>query len=92
MIEIGGPSSTLLNLAIFFLSVAASFFVSLLLTEPRSIYKFTVMVILTTLAAIAGLVLLMLWRSSSKVASTVIKDIRSRGGREEIPAKGPDQP
>jgi hypothetical protein len=92
MIEIGGPSSTFLNLAIFFLSVAASFLVSLLLSEPKAIYKFTVMVIVTTGTAIAGLVLLLLWLRSSKGASNVIKQIRARGVTEEISVKGSDQP
>jgi len=92
MIESGGPSSTYLNLAIFFLSVAASFFVSALLSEPKSIYRFIVIVVLTTGAAIAGFVLLFLWRRSSKGALNVIKQIRARGmpTSEEITIKGSD--
>ena len=94
MIESGGPSSTYLNLAIFFLSVAASFLISLLLAEPKSIYKFTVIVVMITGTAIAGLVLLVLWLRSSKSASNVIRQIRARGvpTSEEITIKGPEKP
>ena len=87
MIEIGGPSSTFLNLAIFFLSVAASFFVSLFLSQPTSVYKFSAMVIVTTGCAIAGLVLSILWIRSSKGASNVIKQIRARGITEQVTVK-----
>jgi len=79
MIEIGGPSSTYLNLAILFLSVGASFFASLSMSPPSSIYRFTVMIELTIVSLIAGTVLLVLWRRSSKVASVVIDRIRARG-------------
>src|ERR1019366_6584439 len=47
MIESGGPSSTYLNLAIFFLSVGASFAASLLLSTPSSIHRFIVVTGLT---------------------------------------------
>jgi hypothetical protein len=92
MIESGGPSSVYLNLAIAFLSVAASFFVSLLLSEPKSIYRFTVIVVLTVGSAIAGIVLLVLWLRSSKSASNVIKQIRARGiaTSQEVTIKAPD--
>jgi hypothetical protein len=94
MIESGGPSSVYLNLAIFFLSVGASFLISLLLSEPKSIYRFTVSVVLTVGTAIAGFVLLVLWLRSSKSASNVIKQIRARGipTSEEITIKGPGEP
>lgn len=44
VLERGGTSSTVLNLAIFFMSVGASFLASLLLSPPPSIRTFTVMV------------------------------------------------
>ncbi|MGA9059488.1 MAG: hypothetical protein WB763_23605 [Terriglobia bacterium] len=94
MIESGGPSSTYLNLAIFFLSVGASFLVSLLLSEPKSIYKFTVIVVLTIGTAIAGFVLLVLWLRSSKDASNAIRQIRARGisASQETTIKDSDNP
>ena len=79
MIESGAPSSTYLNLAILFLSVGASFLASLLLSEPKSIYRFIVIIVLTIWSLIAGFVLLVLWRRSSKDASNVINRIRARG-------------
>ena len=78
MIEAGGPSSTYLNLAIFFLSVGASFLASLLLSEPKSIKRFIVVVALTVGSLIAGFVLLLVWRRSSKDATNTIQGIRAR--------------
>lgn len=79
LIETGGPSSTYLNLAILFLSAGASFFASLVVSPPSGIHSFTVMTVLTVASLIAGTVLLVLWRRSSKVASAVIHRIRARG-------------
>jgi orotate phosphoribosyltransferase len=94
MLESGEPSSVYLNLAIAFLSIGASFFISLLLSEPQSIYKFTVIVVLTVGTVIAGIVLLVLWLRSSKNASNVIKQIRARGisTSQEVMVKGPNNP
>jgi hypothetical protein len=78
MLETGGPSSTYLNLAIFFLSVGASFLASLLLSEPKSIKRFIVVVALTVGSLIAGFVLLLVWRRSSKDATNTIQGIRAR--------------
>ena len=62
MIETGGPSATLLNLAVGFLFLAAGLLGSLLLSEPsKSIYKFNVFVILLVCSFIAGGVLLIVW-------------------------------
>ena len=54
MIESGGPSSTYLNLAILFLSVATTFLVSLLVSDLKSIRTFIVIVAVTIGTAIAG--------------------------------------
>jgi hypothetical protein len=62
LIEQGEPSSTYLNLAILFLSVGASFLASLLLSEPKSIKRFIVVIVITVGCLIAGFVLLILWR------------------------------
>lgn len=80
LLERGGISSTFLNLAIFFLSVAATFFTALLLSPPppTSGRTFIVMVVLTASTAVAGLVLILLWRKSSKDVPDTIKRIRAR--------------
>jgi hypothetical protein len=80
LLEKGGISSTFLNLAILFLSVAATFFTALLLSPPppTSGRTFIVMVVLTTSTAIAGLVLILLWRRSCKDVTDTIKRIRGR--------------
>jgi hypothetical protein len=77
LLERGGTSATLLNLAIFFMSTAASFFASLLLSPPPSIRTFIVMVVLTTATAIAGLILIFLWRSSSRDVTDTISRVRA---------------
>lgn len=76
VLERGGTSSTFLNLAIFFMSVGASFFASLLLSPPPTIKTFVVMVVLTAFTAIAGFVLIILWRKSSGDATDTIKHVR----------------
>jgi len=78
LLERGGISSTFLNLAIFFMSIAASFFASLLLSPPPSLRTFVVMVVLTISTAIAGLVLIFLWRRSSGDVTDTIRRIRAR--------------
>jgi hypothetical protein len=78
LLERGGTSSTFLNLAIFFTSTAASFFASLLLSPPPSVRTFVVMVVLTTSTAIAGVVLIFLWRRSSRDVTDTIRRIRAR--------------
>ena len=82
LLERGGISSTFLNLAIFFLSVAVTFFTALLLSPPppTSGRTFIVMVVLTASTAIAGLVLILLWRRSSKDVPDTTKRIRARKG------------
>ena len=92
MIESGGPSSTYFNLAIFFLSVGASFLASLLFSEPKSTHTFIVVVALIIGNVIAGSVLLILWFQSRRGASNVITQIRARGraASKEITIEGVD--
>ena len=78
MVESGGPASTFLNLAIFFLSVGASFVASLLLSEPKSMKRFVVVIVLAVGTLIAGLVLLTLWRKSSRLVTDTVDRIRAR--------------
>ena len=78
LIERGGPSSTYLNLAILFLSIGASFLASLLLSEPKSIKRFIVVIVVTVGCLIAGFVLLILWRRSARDKADTIRRIRAR--------------
>ena len=78
LIEQGEPSSTYLNLAILFLSVGASFLASLLLSEPKSIKRFIVVIVITVGCLIAGFVLLILWRRFARNKADTIKRIRAR--------------
>lgn len=87
LIESGGPSSTYLNLAIFFLSVGFSFLASLIFSEAKSIDRFIVVVIVIVACLIAGSILLVLWLRSSKDATHAITRIRARltpGAEESI--------
>jgi len=85
IIERGGPSATMLSLAIAFLSLGTGSFVSMMLTDlPKSIYKFTVVVILTTVSIAAGIILTILWWRFHRDVSDVIARIRAR----DIPSAG----
>lgn len=76
--ERGEPTSTLLNLAIFLLSVGLSFFASLLLSEPKSNRVFVVMVVITVVTLVAGIVLAILWNGSRRTLPETIARIRAR--------------
>lgn len=78
MLERGGPASTYLNLAIFFLSMGASFLASLLLSQPKSIGRFIIVIALTVGCSIAGVVLGVVWRRSSRDAADTVQRIRAR--------------
>ena len=78
VLERGGPSSTLLNLAIFFASTSASFLSSLIMSPPPSIRTFIIMVALTTTTGVAGAVLTFLWKRSSRDVADTINRIRAR--------------
>lgn len=83
LLERGRVSSILFNLAIAFLSVAATFFTALLLSPPppTSVRTFIVMVVLTISTTIAGFVLLLVWRRTSADVPDTIKSIRARKGK-----------
>jgi hypothetical protein len=82
MIESGGPAATLLNLALVLLSVGASLLGSLLLGSTKSIYSFTVVVVITAVTLVVGLVLLVLWIRSAADAKSVIQRIRARASAQ----------
>jgi hypothetical protein len=79
-IENGGSSSTYLNLAILFVGVGGSFLSSLLLSEPKSLHRYVVVIVITVGTLLAGSILFLLWHRSSKEAKSVIQGIRQRAG------------
>jgi protein-S-isoprenylcysteine O-methyltransferase Ste14 len=91
MLERGDPSSTYLNLAIFFLSVGISFLVSLLVSEPRTQHTFVVMVVITVLSFMVGIVLTVFWLRTSGEVSKVVQRIRDRKVSPEAPSVIEDQ-
>jgi len=91
MLERGDPSSTYLNLAIFFLSIGISFLVSLLVSEPKTQHTFVVMVVITVLAFMIGIVLTVLWLRTSGEVSKVVQRIRDRKVSPEAPSVIQDQ-
>jgi hypothetical protein len=86
ILERGDPSSTYLNLAIFFLSVAISFLTSLLVTQSKTMGAFVVMVVITVLAFMVGFVLTILWWKTSGKVSEAVQRIRDRKVSPEPPS------
>jgi hypothetical protein len=78
VLEEGSPSSTYLNFAIFFLSIAAAFLIALLTTPPAAERLYTVFVVMVVVGFSSGFVLLVLWRKSRTRLSVVIQRIRER--------------
>lgn len=78
LLEQGSPNSIFLNFAVFFISIATSFFITLLTVDISSVKLFSVFVILTVIGFFAGLLLLVLWyRTRSKIRN-LIKRIKAR--------------
>lgn len=82
----GSSSSLFFNFAIFCLSTAISFTLSLSTAEIKSDRLFTVFVVITVLGYLAGFVLLALWWFHHRSASSVIERIEKRRTQRGIPA------
>ncbi len=82
-LERGSPDSLFLNLAIFVLSVAISFSITVATTTIASTRTFIVFVVVTIVGYIAGITFGLLWWRSHKSVKSVIKQIRSR-----LPSEG----
>lgn len=87
-LERGSPDSLFLNLAIFVLSVAISFSITLATTTIASTRTFNVFVIVTVVGYIAGITFGILWWRSHKSVKAVVRRIRNRmppeGVRESV--------
>lgn len=78
-IERGSPNSTLLNFAIFLLSIATSFLVTLLTVDLKDKQNlFIVFTIITVVGFIVGLVLFVLWWRTKNDVDEVLKRIKER--------------
>ena len=77
VLEHGSPDSIYLNFAIFLLSIAVSFLVSLV-TADLSTRVFIVFVSITIIGLVLGIFLLILWFRTRKSVSILVKKIRNR--------------
>lgn len=90
ILEEGSPSSTFLNFAIGFASVAVSFLVTLLTAKIESIYLFTVFVVISVVGFVAALVLFVLWRKRRSRIKDLVKKIKARV--PTVPVQKSDSP
>src|SRR2546426_12433201 len=77
ILEHGSPDSIYLNFAIFLLSIAVSFLVSLV-TADVSTRVFIVFVSITVIGLLLGIFLLILWFRTRKSVSILVIKIRNR--------------
>lgn len=73
----GSPDSLYLNFAIFLLSLATAFFISLLTTEVSN-RTFTVFVVLVILGYVLGAFFSILWYKNRKSVSALVQKIKER--------------
>ncbi len=78
VIERGSPNSVFFNFAIFLLSVASSFLVTLLTVDFESIKLFAIFVAICVLGFMVGLFLLILWYRNHNDFHDTIKKIKDR--------------
>ena len=78
-LERGGGASTLLALWIFFASVSASFFVSLMVSAAMPLNVFIVIVIVIVGCALSAIITFALWKRASGDIKDTIRRIRQRG-------------
>jgi hypothetical protein len=78
LLEQGSPSSTYFNFAIFFFSIGASFFTTLVTVKIQSVYVFSIFVVLAVLGTFAALVLFQLWRRTKSRTRNLCEKIRAR--------------
>ncbi len=78
-IEKGSTTSLYLNFAIFLLSIAASFLISLLTSDFKDkLFTFTIFCVVTAVGFVIGLILLIMWFREKDKFKEVIKIIRQR--------------
>lgn len=85
-LERGTPVSLYLNLAVFVLSTATSFFIALATTKIESVRTFAVFVIIIVVGYLAGVTFMLLWFFTRKSVQSVVQEIRKRLPPEGVPA------
>jgi hypothetical protein len=78
ILERGTPDSLYLNFAIFLLSSALSFTVSLFTATVTNAATFIVIVVFTIIGYLGGIFLLLLWKRSHTSITKCIESIRNR--------------
>lgn len=77
-LESGGSDPVFLNVAIFSISVALSFFITLLTVKMESNKLFIIFLVVTIIGFLAGFVLLILWWRSRRSVKDLVKRIKER--------------
>jgi len=77
-LESGGSDPIFLNFAIFTLSVASSFLITLLTTTIQSQKVFITFLIVTILGYLSGIILTIIWWKSKKSIRDLVKKIKDR--------------
>jgi len=86
ILENGSVDTLFLNFAIALISVASSFFITLLTTQIDSSRTFIVFVVISVFGFGIGLILLSLWWWHRRYKSNIFKEIQRRMPPEGIPA------
>jgi hypothetical protein len=79
----GSPSSLQLNFAIFLLSIALSFLISLLTTKIELDRTFNVFVVIVVVTFVVGFIMMFMWWRAHKSTRGIIQEIRDRLPAEE---------
>ena len=74
----GGSDSIFLNFAIFTLSVAISFFITLLTTKIETDRVYITFLVITSICFLSGIILLLIWWKSRYSIKDLINKIRER--------------
>ncbi|MBU0460039.1 MAG: hypothetical protein KJ597_01020 [Nanoarchaeota archaeon] len=77
-LETGGSDPIYLNFAIFTLSIALSFFITLVTTTIESNRIFITFLIITIIGFLSGIILLIIWWRSKRSIKDLVKKIKDR--------------
>jgi len=92
ILESGGPSSIYLNFAIFLLSIAFGFLITILTVDVKNIKIFTFFLSSTTIGFVLGVALLIIWNKTRLSISKLCVKIRGRIVADDSPSPPPCSP
>lgn len=78
VLQTGSPATIILNFAIFLLSTALAFWISVFGTEIKDPKRYAVFVMVAIFASLNGLLLMILWWKKRGSVAVLIKKIKSR--------------